>query len=66
MSMTIVMHTGQTLHLQDATAAQVKELRETLKAGRGSFEFATEDRVYVINCASVSYVEMTPASAARL
>jgi hypothetical protein len=65
MSITIVMHQGQTLHLQDASAAQLKELRDNLKGGRGSFEFTSEDRVYIINCASVSYVEVTPASAVR-
>lgn len=65
MGMTIVLHTGQTLHLQNASAVQIGELRDKLKAGSGSFEFTTEDRMYLINCASVSYVEVTPASAVR-
>lgn len=63
MSMTIVLGTGQTLHVQNATKLQVQELRDKLKAGGGSFEFTTEDRLYLINCASVSYVEVTPAPA---
>ncbi|OLV18225.1 hypothetical protein BOO71_0006379 [Deinococcus marmoris] len=60
------MHEGQTLHIKETTASQVTDLREKLKAGSGSFEFIIEDRLYVVNCASVMYIDVTPASAVRL
>lgn len=63
MGMTIVMREGHMLHVQDATAAQVRDLRIKLEAGCGSFKFTTGNRVYIINCGNVMYIDMTPASA---
>ncbi|MDV6375900.1 hypothetical protein [Deinococcus arenicola] len=64
--MTIVMCGGQTLYIQNATAAQAIDLRTKLEQGRGIFEFTTADRVYIINCANVMYIDMVPASAIHL
>ncbi|MFC4453851.1 hypothetical protein [Deinococcus sonorensis] len=62
MSLTIVMTEGKTLYLQDATPAQLQELRLNLSEGHGAFEFTLEGRSYLINTRNVLYVEVTPAT----
>jgi len=62
MSITIVMPEGKTLHIQDATELQAQQLRACLEAGTGAFEFSLGDRTYVVNCANVLYLEVTPAT----
>ncbi len=62
MSITIVMAEGKTLYIQDATTEQVKTLRDCMHAGVGAFQFTLEDRSYIINCATISYLEVTPAT----